>query len=337
MPARPYRDLSRCVLCEHRCGADRLAGEEGVCRVTEPVVASRCLHPAPPESYTVFLAGCNFKCLNCQNWSIAHYPDNGQPVEGYVEPAFLARECVRYLESPDGRFMGADRIFFSGGEATIHLPYVEEIVAEARGLRPGVKVNFDTNGFMTEQSLQRILAFATSLTFDIKAFSDEVHRALTGAPVDPVLRNAEILARRAPERIWEFRVLVIPGISDGEVEPMCRFLAGLGRDLPVCFLAFRPNFVLESHPGPGRELMERCVEAARQAGLRRATWAGVTDVPGLAASEDPALRPFYRTVPARVAASAAAAAGCTTHPRDCYACLSSRQCPVKRYVPVRQC
>ena len=50
----------------------RLAGEVGVCGIGLPQVALRTLHPAPPESYTIFMAGCNFRCLYCQNWDIAH-------------------------------------------------------------------------------------------------------------------------------------------------------------------------------------------------------------------------------------------------------------------------
>ena len=65
-----YDDLKNCTLCEHRCEVNRLVSETGVCRMTLPEVASATLHPAPPESFTVFMAGCNFKCLNCQNWTI---------------------------------------------------------------------------------------------------------------------------------------------------------------------------------------------------------------------------------------------------------------------------
>jgi uncharacterized Fe-S radical SAM superfamily protein PflX len=62
MNTQDYLDpLASCTLCEHRCGVNRLAGQTGVCRMTLPVVASATLHPAPPESYTVFTAGCNYK------------------------------------------------------------------------------------------------------------------------------------------------------------------------------------------------------------------------------------------------------------------------------------
>jgi uncharacterized Fe-S radical SAM superfamily protein PflX len=41
--------LAHCTLCEHRCGADRLAGQTGVCRMTLPVVASTTLHVSIPD------------------------------------------------------------------------------------------------------------------------------------------------------------------------------------------------------------------------------------------------------------------------------------------------
>lgn len=89
------KNLKNCELCEHRCRVNRLEGETGVCRVTIPTVASATLHPAPPESYTVFMSGCNFKCLNCQNWTISQYPDNEYRQRGYVDPKELAKECVK--------------------------------------------------------------------------------------------------------------------------------------------------------------------------------------------------------------------------------------------------
>jgi len=119
--SQPYllEDLRSCELCEHRCRVNRLDGQTGVCRMTTPAIASATLHPAPPESYTVFMAGCNLKCLNCQNWTISQYPDNGYAQRGYKDPNELAEECTRNLDSLSGRAMGADRIFISGGEPTI--------------------------------------------------------------------------------------------------------------------------------------------------------------------------------------------------------------------------
>ncbi|MGD9189422.1 MAG: radical SAM protein [Desulfobacteraceae bacterium] len=325
--------LANCTLCEHRCGANRLAGQTGVCRMTLPAVASATLHPAPPESYTVFTAGCNYKCLNCQNWTIAQIPDNGYPSGEFIPAAVLARQCVDRLASPAAKMMGADRIFFSGGEPTIHLPYIEQVVADARKRSPNLKVNFDTNGYLTRQSLKKVLGFTTSITYDIKAFNDDVHLALTGTSSGPVLRNAETIGRHAKDKLWEYRILVIPTINEQEIAPLCRFIAGIDPRLPVCFLAFRPNYALERHAGATAELMDRCVRIARSYGLSHAYWAGQTGIPGSESPPQNEAVSAYRSVGAQAAGAWAFAAGCRTHPRNCVPCSFHQACAVKRHVP----
>ena len=259
------------------------------------------------------------------------------PVDGPVEAESLAHESIRMLWSPAGRLMGADRVFFSGGEPTIHLPYLERVIAEARRERPGLKVNFDTNGFMTEESLRRVLKFATSLTFDLKAYYDDTMRAITGAPVEPVLRNAEIVAKTALEKLWEFRIVAIPEVNEEDIDPLCRLLASISRDLPVCFLSFRPNYVLDEHRGASRELMQSCLEKAKSAGLKRVSYAGVTGITGKEGGSSKKVEDFYERQGARIAASYALLKGCPTHPRDCGACPSMSNCPLKRYIPFRNC
>jgi pyruvate formate lyase activating enzyme len=229
--------------------------------------------------------------------------------------------------------MGADRLFFSGGEPTISLPYIERVVAEARSMEPGLKVNFDTNGFMTEASLERILGFADSFTYDIKAFFDDTHKALTGAPVAPVLRNAKTLIEKALDRIWEIRVTVVPGINDEDIEPLCEFLAGLSPDVPVNFLAFRPNFVLDSHPGASRGLLTLCVDTAMAAGLTNVVWTGMPGLPGTPCGPTAEMLSIYEHRGAAAAAACVAAVGCPTHPRQCLECKLNRECPVKRHEP----
>jgi len=326
-------DLKKCELCEHKCRVNRLEGEMGVCRMTTPVIASAGLHPAPPKSYTVFVAGCNYKCLGCQNWTISQYPDNGIKQRGYEDPKGLAKECIHQLDSWPAKLMGADRIFFSGGEATIHLPYVEKVVGEARKIKPDTTVNFDTNGYLTERSLKRVLDFTTSITYDLKAYHDEVHRALTGASSDPVLRNAEYIGTHAKEKLWEYRILVIPRINEDEIKPLAEFIANIDPTLPVCFLSFRPNFILENHPGADKILMDKCVTIAKNSGLEIAYWSGYTDIPGKSIEAASEIKENYLTEGARLAGTYAFHKGCYTHPRSCAKCSSNQDCEIKKYIP----
>lgn len=320
-------ELENCDLCEWRCGVNRLDGEVGVCRMGRPSIASAMLHSAPPKSYTIFLSGCNFKCLNCQNWNIAHYPDSGETIRGFLNPRELGERAYRTINSSEGKMIGADRIFFSGGSPGPSLPYIERIV-EGAGKLGEVKVNYDTNGFLTEESLDRVLDFTTSITFDIKAYHDDVHRALTGAPVEPVLRNARYVGENAKEKLWEFRVLLIPGVTEKEVEPIAKFVSKIDKELPLNFLAFRPNFVLENHQGANRGLMDKAVKVARKAGLENVSWSGHAGLPG----KIPKTRAKeYEHKGAKLAGGIAKKVGCVTHPRMCGGCNLQHECPIKSY------
>ncbi|MBU6997448.1 MAG: radical SAM protein [Theionarchaea archaeon] len=307
------KELESCQLCEWRCKVNRISGETGICGIGIPRVVVSMLHPAPPASFDAFMEGCNFICLGCQNYPLSMLQERGK----YIPPEEWAEMGVAALNSIEGRQIGADRLFFTGGEPTCSLPWVE-----AAALSVNAKVNFDTNGFMTEASLERILTFSDSITFDIKAFTDEVHILLTGARVGPVLRNVEYLVEHAMEKVYEFRVLVMPGLM-GEAVNIARFLANLSEDAPVSFLAFRPNFVLERARGSSTQEMESVVDAARDCGLRKVDWAGMPDIPG----EKEGITYFKEL---------ASQAGCykirAGRPRLC----TCRECTMRSYAPQRR-
>lgn len=321
------KDLENCKLCAWKCGVDRLSGELGVCGVGEPIVAHSSLHPAPPASFDAFMAGCNFRCLFCQNWLIAHYPQNPKSeTEAIYEPREWAVMGLMELDSEDARSMGADRLFFTGGEPTPSLPWIEDVVREARVINPEVRVNYDTNGFLTRKSLRRVLEIATSITYDIKAFEEETFSWLTGAFVEPVLRNAEEIGKFHKDKLWEFRIMVIEGIHDDELRDLCTFICDIDPSLPVNFLAFRPNFVLENLRGPSHSFMKSCIEIARSSELENVDWSGRPAIRGV--------EPNSKGI--EIARKSARYVGCHMDPRVCKGCESMNDCPVKKYVPGRR-
>lgn len=74
-----YRRLTACDLCPHRCGANRIRGEQGRCASgLKPRIASANLHRGeePPisgskGSGTLFFSGCTLSCVFCQNFPIS--------------------------------------------------------------------------------------------------------------------------------------------------------------------------------------------------------------------------------------------------------------------------
>jgi pyruvate formate lyase activating enzyme len=124
-------------------------------------------------------------------------------------------------------------------------------------------------------------------------------------------------------------------MNEGEIEPIAGFIADIDPALPVCFLAFRPNFIMENHPGAGTKLMKKCVSAARASGLKNVYWAGHTDIYGVVRTLESGVEETYASAGARLAASYALSAGCQAHPRECSECPSNQSCAVKQYVPGR--
>ena len=329
-------DLHSCKLCEWRCGVDRLSGELGVCGITIPKVASSQLHPAPPASFDAFLVGCNLKCLFCQNWTISMFdesePQMNTSIEGYYDPEAWAELGVTYLTMPQAQLIGADRLFFTGGEPTCSLPWVEKVVRAANDLIPSTKVNFDTNGYMTKDSLNRILKISTSITYDLKAFDPELFQALTGASVKPVLRNLKQIIKTAPEKLWEVRVMVIPGIHDFDVDGICKFLADLNPEINLNFLAFRPNFIMETYPGATVALLDHCVNIAKEYGLVNSDWSGrLGIIRKIPKKIDEMVKSSVHSKHIAIPLCYAALIGCSEVVRNCGNCKQKEQCVLKNY------
>ncbi|MBM3695508.1 MAG: radical SAM protein, partial [Actinobacteria bacterium] len=77
--AAAREELRHCRACPRDCGVDRFAGETGTCRVgRHALVASAFPHHGEEDclrgrggSGTIFFAGCNLRCVFCQNWDIS--------------------------------------------------------------------------------------------------------------------------------------------------------------------------------------------------------------------------------------------------------------------------
>ncbi|KQC04699.1 MAG: hypothetical protein APR53_02940 [Methanoculleus sp. SDB] len=329
------KELESCCLCEWRCSVDRLRGEPGVCRIGRAEVAAT-MCSGSLASYIVTLLGCCYRCLHCNAYRISQYPDPGWRYRGYMPPEVLvaeAREQIAAFSGPRIRTIG-----FTGGDPIIHLPYIEEVAAEVerQGLSAGIGIS--TGGFATPETMARIVDLCRVITLEIKAFSDPVHRALTGAPSGPVLRNADYLVREGRDRIRVFRTVVIPGMTDGEVDDIAEFIASLDPTVPYRLIGFRPNNVLYYHPGPSRDEMERLCGACREAGLDDVAWSGYYPemVPDGVAAEAERLADRYEGNPAAALTAAYAAFyGCPTHPRNCGACPLRDRCPATLREPWR--
>jgi pyruvate formate lyase activating enzyme len=111
-----------------------------------------------------------------------------------------------------------------------------------------------------------------TVKFDLKAYDETLHIALTGTSNRQTLANFARAARRFAERpdppLVVASTLLVPGYVDAEeVERIARFIAGFSPDIPYALLGFGPNFYMPDLPRTSVRHAEEAEAAARAAGL----------------------------------------------------------------------
>ena len=171
---------SACDLCPRRCGADRAAGERGVCGADDALVVARAaLHfwEEPPisgsrGSGTVFFAHCPLRCCYCQNAVIAA----GQAGRA-VDVGRLA-EMLLELEA-----QGALNVNFV--TPTHYAPQARAAVSQARGRGLALPVVWNTSGYETVAAVQANAGTVDAYLADFKYADPSLAARYSKAPDYP--------------------------------------------------------------------------------------------------------------------------------------------------------
>ncbi len=110
--------------------------------------------------------------------------------------------------------------------------------------------------------------------FDLKTWDRGLHIALCGVSNERTLSNFKSMAKYLPRRseppLLIASTLLVPGyVDEQEVSQIAGFIAAVDPDIPYSLLAFHPRFHMQDLPTTSRKHAQRCLEAARSAGLRR--------------------------------------------------------------------
>lgn len=252
---------------------NRLEGERGICRASIPEVAYTSLTPML-KSYSLTLRGCSFKCMYCNAYCISQYPDSGWMYRGYVQPESMVQEALKSFKTSFARSRDITKLNFTGGEPSIHILYLEAVTSRMKEEIPELKIGMATDGFSTLKTMKRLVKISSSINFEIKAFDDEIHHAITGATVGPVLKNVEWLMRKHPEKIRVLRTVVIPSINDSQVLKIAQFIQDINPDVQYRLVGFRPHFMFYYHRGPSKEFMQELVKSCKKLGMKKIDYSG---------------------------------------------------------------
>lgn len=256
--------LESCHFCEHRCGANRLEGERGTCRVgSSASISSDFIHrgeePELVPSYTIFFSGCTLKCQFCQNWDISQDPENGRK----LSPREISKSISEMREG------GARNVNWVGGDPT---PNLHNVLASLRECETNIPSVWNSNMYLTEEGMKLLSGTQDVYLTDFKYGNDECAQKYSKvANYWEVVSRNHLLASEDSEII--IRHLVLPGHLECCTEKILEWVSEeLGPGTRVNLMGqYRPAGRAREYPELSRRIsgdeMKRAFEMAEEAGL----------------------------------------------------------------------
>ncbi|RLF60047.1 MAG: radical SAM protein [Thermoplasmata archaeon] len=283
LPPKPPKKGVECNLCIHHCKISE--GERGYCGIRTNIkgklvhlagtpsrgiaewyfdplptncVASWCC-PArdkfsPLKNLAVFYGACTFNCLYCQNWT---FKENTMLLSPTISAKKLASNIDEYTYC----------ICYFGGDPTPQVAHALKVSKLATEVKD-IKICWETNGSMNSRILKKVaetsIESGGTIKIDIKAWNDNLHRALTGVTNAQTLKNIEYLGKIAPEIIVASTVLLPYYIDREEIENIARFLSSIDENIPYSLLAFYPTFYMRDLPTTSKKHALECYHIAKK-------------------------------------------------------------------------
>ena len=153
----------------------------------------------------------------------------------------------------------------------IRVIFLEYAVDTARACHDaGLKTVAVTAGYITPEARSEFYADIDAANVDLKGFNQPFYRNLCGGRLADVLDT--LVWIKSHTNAWlEVTTLLIPGEyhSDAEIGALSAwFVTELGRDVPLHFSAFHPDWRMRDHPPTPPETLTRARATAMSHGLR---------------------------------------------------------------------
>lgn len=161
-------------------------------------------HDGPGIRMVIFVQGCQFRCLYCQN------PDSLDVNGGtLVEISELLKRAIRqknYFGSEGG-------VTVSGGEPLLQRSKLISLFKQLH--EHDINTCLDSNGRLNTPDVHELLEHTDLLLLDVKHIDDTWHKKLTGQSNKTTLDLAAY-RESTGKRMW-LRYVLVPGWSDQEI------------------------------------------------------------------------------------------------------------------------
>ena len=171
----------------------------------------------PGVRFIVFTTGCPLRCQYCHNVD-SFQLENGElrKTEDIIEEI---SGYTNFLKAAKGG------ITISGGEPLMQPEFTHAILRGAKKM--GLHTALDTTGFLGKKASDELLADVDLVLLDIKSFTPDLYKKVTGANIKPTLDFARRLDAMS-KPVW-LRFVLVPGLTDDveNMEQLADFLATL--------------------------------------------------------------------------------------------------------------
>ncbi len=214
-----------------------------------------------PGTKTLSLAtpGCNFRCMNCQNFRLSQEYEEISSLKGEVQGEKVV-EIALQKKVPS--------LSYTYTEPTIFLEYAIDTMKLAK--EKDLKNIWVSNGFLSKKTIEMIAPYLDAINIDIKSFSNSFYKKNCNASLLPILRTAKLLKDRG---VWvEITTLIIPNLSDKKdnLTKIARFIKRkLGKDTPWHISRFTPSisWKLKDIPETPLKSLEDAYNIGKKEGL----------------------------------------------------------------------
>ncbi|MDY6906318.1 MAG: AmmeMemoRadiSam system radical SAM enzyme [Thermodesulfobacteriota bacterium] len=279
------KDTTICGICPNSCILT--PGNRGVCRSKvningklyslaygnpcavhlDPIEKKPLFHFRPASrAFSIAAAGCNFRCLNCQNWQISQRNPEALRHHDMFPEAVVA----------SARQAGATAIAYTYSEPTTFFEYMYDTAMIAR--QHNLSNLWISNGYINHEPLLSLCKVLDAANVNLKSFSNALYKKLNGGTLQPVLDTFITLHQQNVH--FEMTNLVVPGYTDDPAmfAEMCNWIhETLGPDHPLHLLRFHPQYKLRRLAPTPVAILTRFREIAMSAGIH---YVYVGNVPG---------------------------------------------------------
>ncbi|WP_457668673.1 AmmeMemoRadiSam system radical SAM enzyme [Thiolapillus sp.] len=279
----------QCDLCPRECHLKE--GQRGLCFVRacengEVVLTTYgrssgfCVDPIEKKPLNHFLpgtpvfsfgtAGCNLSCKYCQNWDMSKSR----------EMDILANQATPEQIARMAKKLGCRSVAYTYNDPVIFLEYAVDTAKACR--EQDIKSVAVTAGYISPGAREDFFSYMDAANVDLKGFTEDFYRKLTGGHLQPVLDTLKYLKQET--EVWfEITNLLIPGHNDSE-DDLKRMLdwivTELGPDVPLHFSAFHPDYKMLDVPPTSPQSLTQAREMAMSQGLNYVYTGNVHDSRG---------------------------------------------------------